>query len=97
MEKLSKEQFEKTREYMKTQAQDIDRAMYEYFFEDKPFDEVINVLKLYQNGDGGFGKLDYDMEYPYSCLKHTESACRYIFALDKIPCDNPMIQKLILD
>jgi hypothetical protein len=95
MKILSKEQFQKARLFMKTQAQDIDLAMFEYFFEDKPIDKVIDILATYQNEDGGFGKLDYDFEYPYSCLKHTESACRYIFALGIVPDSNPMIQKLI--
>lgn len=95
MRKLTKQQFEKAKEFMKTQAQDIDLAMFEYFFEDKPLIEVIHVLETYQNTDGGFGKLDYDFEYPGSCLKHTESACRYIFDLSQVPCKHPMIQKLI--
>ena len=95
MTKLSAAQFEKARGYMKTQAQDIDRAMFEHFFENKPLDDVVCVLAAYQNADGGFGRLDFDFEYPYSCLKHTESACRYIFALDKIPSGHLMIRKLI--
>ena len=44
MNKFSSTQFTKAREFMKTQAQDIDRAVFEYFFEAKPLDEVINVL-----------------------------------------------------
>jgi len=95
VKRLSKTQFNKAVLFLKTQAQDIDRAMFEYFFENKPLDEVIDVLITYQNEDGGFGKLDYDFEYPYSCLKHTESACRYIFALKDIPAEHPMIKKLI--
>ena len=80
---------------MKTQAQDIDLAMFEYYFENKPLNEVIDVLASYQNADGGFGRLDYDFECPCSCLKHTESACRYIFALERIPADSLVIKKLI--
>ena len=41
MQKLTKEQFQKAKEYMKTQAQDIDLDMFEYYFEDKPLNEVI--------------------------------------------------------
>lgn len=95
MKKLMKEQFNKAVQFLMTQVQDIDRAMFEYFFENKPLDEVIDILATYQNEDGGFGKLDYDFEYPYSCLKHTESACRYIFALGNISVEHPMIQRLI--
>jgi len=95
MKKLTKEQFNKAARFLKTQAQDIDRAMFEYFFENKPLDEVIAVLASYQNDDGGLGKLDYDFECPYSCLKHTESACRYIFALKDISAETSMIKRLI--
>lgn len=95
MQKLTKQQYNKAVQFLKTQAQDIDRAMFEYFFERKPIEEVIKVLENYQNADGGFGLLEYDMQFPHSCLKNTESACRYIFALEEIPEDTPMIQKLI--
>lgn len=95
MNKLTTEQYNKAVCFLKVEAQDIDRAMYEHFFEGKPLTEVIDMLQSYQNEDGGFGRLDYDFECPYSCLKATESACRYIFALKKVPAAHPMIQKLI--
>ena len=95
MNKLEKQQFNKAVEFLKTQAQDIDRAMFEYFFESRPLGDVLSILSTYQNEDGGFGKLDYDMEYPGSCLKHTESACRYIYALENISVENTLIKKLI--
>lgn len=95
MKKLSESQYNKARDYLKTYANDIDRAMFEYYFESKPVEEVVKILASYQNEDGGFGMLDYDIEYPGSCLKSTESACRYIYQLDKIPVDHPMIQKLM--
>jgi hypothetical protein len=96
VKKLTREQFNKAAQFLKTQAQDIDRAMYEHFFKNKILDEVVDVLAAYQNEDGGFGTLDYDIGYPYSCLKHTESACRYIFALKHISENHPMIKRLIL-
>lgn len=95
MKKLTKEQFNKATHFLKTQAKNMDKTMLEFFFEDKPLDDVIQVLSTYQNTDGGFGMLDYDIACPISCMKSTESACRYIFALDKIPAKNPVIQKLI--
>lgn len=94
MEKLSKAQFEKARNFMYTYAQDIDLAMFQYYFEGKPKSYVIEVLGKYQNEDGGFGTLDYDFIFANSCLKQTESACRYIFALD-VPETHPMIPKLM--
>ncbi len=95
MNKLTREQKNKAVSFLKTEAQDIDKAMYEYFFESMPLDHVAGILQSYQNEDGGFGRLDYDFECPVSCLKATESACRYIFALRNIPVEHPMIQKLI--
>jgi len=94
IKKLHKEQFEKAKHFMKTYAQDIDLAMFEYYFENKPKFEVIDIHATYQNKDGGFGTLDYDFEYTHSCLKQTESACRYIFALD-VPESHQIIQKVM--
>lgn len=94
MEKLSKAQFEKARNFMYDHAQDIDLAMFQYYFEGKPKSEVIEILEKYQNADGGFGMLDYDFIFKNSCLKQTESACRYIFALD-VPDTHPIIPKLM--
>ncbi len=95
MKKLTKEQYDMAVCFLKSEAQDIDKAVFEYFFENKPLAEVTDILQSYQNEDGGFGWLDYDFECPVSCLKTTESACRYIFALKDIPAAHPMIRKLI--
>lgn len=95
MKKFTESQFEMARQFMKTYANDIDLAMYEYYFERKPLEEVVVILESYQNEDGGFGMLDYDIEYLGSCLKSTESACRYIYQLGNISINNPMIHKLI--
>lgn len=94
MKCLTKKQFEKAREFMYGYAQDIDLAMFQYYFENKPQEQVIEVLEKYQNEDGGFGTLDYDFCFSKSCLKQTESACRYIFALNA-PETHSMIPKLM--
>ena len=94
MKYLTKAQFDKARTFMYNYAQDIDLAMFQYYFEGKPKSEVIEVLEKYQNEDGGFGTLDYDFVFPMSCLKQTESACRYIYALD-VSDTHPIIPKLI--
>lgn len=95
MKKMAREQYSKVVTFMKTHAEKIDRVMYEYIFLNKPFEEVVDILQSYQSEDGGFGMLDYDIAYPYSCLKTGESACRYIYALRDIPASHPMIQKMI--
>lgn len=91
---LTKKQFAKARDFMYGYAQDIDLAMFQYFFENKPKEQVIEILEKYQNEDGGFGTLDYDFIFHKSCLKQTESACRYIFSLN-ISETHHMIPKLM--
>ncbi len=39
--------------------------------------------------------MEYDMQFPRSCLKNTENACRYLFDLQEIPGDTLMVHKLI--
>ena len=73
MRKLAKEQFKNAVQFLKTRAQDIDRAMFEHFFEDKPLDEVVDILASYQNEDGGFGTLDYDIGGPCSRCERLSS------------------------
>jgi hypothetical protein len=100
MRTLTLDQFETSRRFMKTAAQDIDSALFEHAFEGRSREDVATVLASYQNPDGGFGMLDYDMENPCSCLKHCESACRYLFKLDLpgdpgLPGDPPLIANLM--
>jgi hypothetical protein len=94
MHMLATDRFEAARRFMRTAAQDIDAALFQYHFEGGTREDVAAVLATYQNPDGGFGMLDYDMENPCSCLKHCESACRYLFKLD-LPDDHPIIGKLM--
>ena len=79
---------------MKNTAQDIECAVFEHIILGKSSEDAISILAKYQFEDGGFGKLDYDIGYPYSCVKHTESACRHIFRLNP-PAEHPVIQCLI--
>ncbi len=94
MLKLARDRFEAARDFMRTAAQDIDAALFEHHFEGRTREDVAAVLATYQNPDGGFGTLTYDMESPCSCLKHSESACRYLFRLD-LPEDHPIIGNLM--
>ncbi len=94
MMKLSKEAFQRAYQYMKTTAQDIECAVFEHVILGKSTEDVMSILAKYQCEDGGFAKLDYDIGYPYSCIKHTESACRHIFRINP-PAKHPVIQRLI--
>lgn len=96
MQKLSRENFIKARDYIFANSDDINRAWFRYNFEDGDTNAFMNVLVKYQHDDGGFGGLDYEFEYQGSCLKATEHAIGYILELKEKPsADNPIIQKMM--
>ncbi len=51
MKILSESQYNKARDYLKTYANDIDRAMFKYYFESKPVDE--NEYSFYSISTAG--------------------------------------------
>lgn len=91
---LSTDAFERAYSYMKDTAADIECAVFETVVLGKSSEEAMSILEKYQCRDGGFGKLDYDLGYPNSCLRHTESACRHIFGLNP-SYEHPVIKRLI--
>lgn len=96
MKKLSKERFQKAREYIFTHGDAITIAWFKYIFENSSTDEFMSVLAQYQHENGGFGGLMYEFEYQGPCLKCTEHAFRYIYYLKEKPSpDHPVIQKMI--
>ena len=56
MKQLSKDQFELAREFMRSRARGLERALFEYEFEAGSASNVYKELALFQNEDGGFGK-----------------------------------------
>jgi hypothetical protein len=90
MRKLTVDKLEAARRFIKTSAQDIDAALFEHYFEGRSQEQVAAVLGSYQNPDGGFGMLDYDIENPCSCLKHSESALKLVTWIDSP--DHPYYQ-----
>jgi hypothetical protein len=67
MKKLSREQFERAREFLITQARPLERALFAHRFEDAPAQDVIDALAHFRNEDGGFGHgLESDLRTPTS-------------------------------
>jgi len=52
---FTREQQEKARAYLYTQARPVEAALYAYLFEGASNDAVVTALVPYQNPDGGFG------------------------------------------
>ena len=73
MKKLTQEQFERARTYLKTQARPTERTLFEHSFENGSVEAVLTHLEKFQNTDGGFGNaLEPDMRSPSSSALATE-------------------------
>jgi hypothetical protein len=77
MKKLSREAFDRARDFIKAQARPLDRVLFEYRFEGSPADLVTAELARSQNDDGGFGHaLEPDLRTPASSALATEIGLR---------------------
>jgi hypothetical protein len=91
MKKLSREAFDRARDFIKAQARPLDRVLFEYRFEGAPVDLVTAELARFQNDDGGFGHaLEPDLRTPASSALATEIGLR---TLKELGCasDHPMV------
>jgi len=96
MLKLTRENFQKARDYIFANSDGINRAWFRYNFEDGNTDAFIDVLAKYQHENGGFGGIYYEFDYQGPCLKCTEVAIGYIISLkDKPSAEHPVIQKMM--
>jgi len=96
MQKLSKKNFIKARDFIISNGSDINTAWFRYHFGDGDTSAFMDVLARYQNENGGFGGLSDEFEYRGPCLKCTERAAGYIISLsEKPPAEHPVIQKMM--
>lgn len=55
MKMLNKKDYEEVRVWMHRNARPLELAVWKYFFENGPKEEIASALAFYQNEDGGFG------------------------------------------
>ncbi|QGQ96473.1 hypothetical protein EHS13_17070 [Paenibacillus psychroresistens] len=88
MVKLSHGKYLSARKYLLHNARDIDKAMFNYLFENGNSHEVLTALKCYQNEDKGFGNaLEPDLRCKESSSLATTFALQY---LSLIPTDDKL-------
>ena len=95
MKRLTSEAFDLARRFLKTQARPLDRALFEYRFEDAPAGQVLDELSRFQNPDGGFGRaLEPDLRTPSSSALATAIGLRL---LTELGCDDdhPVVGSVI--
>jgi len=92
---LSQAAFERARDSIKTQARPLDRALFEYRFEQASAENVLAELAHFQNEDGGFGHaLEPDMRTPASSALATGIGLRLLKELG-CPADHPMVRRAV--
>ena len=95
MKQLSREAFDLARQFLKTRARAIDRALFEHRFAQTPTENVLVELVRYQNSDGGFGHgLEPDLRTPTSSALATAIGLQILKELD-CPADHPMVKQAV--
>ncbi len=100
MKKLTAERFEHARDFVKSQARPLEKAIFTLEFEGGSVSNVLAQLAKFQNSDGGFGQaLEPDVRTPLSSSLCTELGLRYL-AEWHTPAEHPMVKiavKYLLD
>ena len=95
MKQLSQAAYKRARDSIKTQARPLDRALFEYRFEQASAESVLAELAHFQNDDGGFGHgLEPDVRTPTSSALATSIGLRILKELG-CPADHPMVRRAI--
>jgi hypothetical protein len=94
MKRLSKDQFNLAKQFMKTNARALEKSLFEYEFESGSRNQVYEELKKFQNEDGGFGHgIEPDLRCEDSSALGTSSAFQYLARIHET--NSEMAQKAI--
>ncbi|MDR7856764.1 hypothetical protein [Tissierella sp.] len=92
MRQLSKRTFNEINSYMNKEARGLERAIFNYYFNDTNGDDILDMLEKYQNPDGGFGRgIESDFMLLDSSPMATSIGLRYLNLLK----DDHRAQKMI--
>lgn len=100
MRKLSKANFDRAAAFVKAQAREVDKRLFDYYFDGGTARHelavpVLNALAAYQNKDGGFGHgIEPDFRLRASSPMATSVGLQYCVAVGAT-ADQPIVQKAI--
>lgn len=96
MKKISKTVLSNLNIYMNKVARPLERAIFNYYFNDTSAEDILDSLEIYQNLDGGFGKgLEPDFKLVQSSPMATSIGLRHLSAIDNSNRAQKMISKAI--
>jgi hypothetical protein len=92
-EYLSKSDFQEIRSWVFRNARPLELALWQYHFENGSKENVLSVLAMYQNDDGGFGKtIEPDNWNPESTPYAAHYATNILRQIDFTDMDHPLYQ-----
>jgi hypothetical protein len=93
--KLTPESYSRACNFVKKNAREIDRAMFEYRFEGGSIDAVLEELAKYQNSDGGFGDaIEPDLRLRGSSPFASSVGLQYCTKIG-LEANSPVVQRAI--
>jgi len=96
MKKLSKTLFNELSTYMNIGARPLERAIFNYYFNDSSSDDILDSLEAFQNSDGGFGQgIEPDFKLLESSPMATSIGLRHLSKVDKSDRAQKMIARAI--
>ncbi|MFZ0369588.1 MAG: hypothetical protein WAM07_08295 [Halobacillus sp.] len=96
MKYLSKKAFEAAKDYILTNARDLEQARCLYLFDNGTEQAIIKALRAYQNQDGGFGHgLEADFRLPDSSPMASSVAMQILRSIDRSPKAQEMISEVL--
>lgn len=82
MKTLSKDSFEKAKQWIEDNARSLEKALFRFQFSNDSPEQVIEALKSFQNSDGGFGNaIEPDLRTPHSSVLGTSLAFQVLRTL----------------
>ena len=94
MKKLSKEAFDEIASYINKEARGVEKAIFNYYFNDSNDDDILDMLETFQNLDGGFGRgIEPDFKLVESSPMATSIGLRYLNLLSNNNRAKRMIAK----
>ncbi|WP_252504628.1 hypothetical protein [Sporosarcina sp. Marseille-Q4943] len=95
MEKLSTEQYLQATDFLKSKARPLEKALFEFEFEDGSREQVLEELNVFQNEDGGFGNgLEPDFRCEASSALATTIGLQHLIRIGADESE-PMVQRAI--
>lgn len=96
MRKLARQSFIETSRSINHYARPLERAIFEFRFQNSKAESVVEKLREFQNDDGGFGNgIESDFRLPYSSPLATSVGIRLLSEIDGLEEAGNMIRKAI--